>query len=275
MPAQKGKPLSEEQKRKISKSMKNRKFSEEHKRNISKALKGKQSCRKGKNHSKETIKKMSEAHKKRYEDPTQRKKTSEALKGNKNGLGNSSWRGKEILDEHKENLSKALKGKKKTDEHKRNMSIARKGRISPMLGKKFSNEHKENLSKAHKRWFENATEEQLKNRFNYKVSSIEIAMQELLDELEIEHEIQTYFRDKQDIYIADIYIPSKNTIIECNGDYWHSRPERIERDKKLQQYCDQQGIKLFWCWESDIRKDPYKALKKAHKEYKERQLERA
>lgn len=66
------------------------------------------------------------------------------------------------------------------------------------------------------------------------------------------------------IYIY-IYIPSKNLVIECDGDFWHCNPKvykegpickcqrtRIERDKIKNQYLDEHNIKLIRVWESDF-----------------------
>ena len=64
-------------------------------------------------------------------------------------------------EEHKENISSALKGKTKSEEHRKKLSESGKGRIpwnkgkkgvqeSSRLGTKHSNETKEKMSKAHK-----------------------------------------------------------------------------------------------------------------------------
>lgn len=60
----------------------------------------------------------------------------------------------------------------------------------------------------------------LKQIFPLKDSSIEIKVQELLTKLGIafkKHIILT----KDYPYQVDIFIPSKNLVIECDGDYWH------------------------------------------------------
>lgn len=49
----------------------------------------------------------------------------------------------------------------------------------------------------------------------------------------------------------DIYIPSLNVGIEYDGDYWHSLPDMIERDKKKDIRCQKDNIKLIRIKESD------------------------
>ena len=71
-----GYELSEEARRKISKSKKGKKRSEETRRKMSESLKGKK-------HSEETCKKMSESHKGKKRSEETRRKISESLKGKK------------------------------------------------------------------------------------------------------------------------------------------------------------------------------------------------
>lgn len=43
----------------------------------------------------------------------------------------------------------------------------------------------------------------------------------------------------------DIYIPSLKKAIELDGEYWHSKPEAIERDARKNEECREAGIKLL------------------------------
>lgn len=54
-------------------------------------------------------------------------------------------------------------------------------------------------------------------------------------------------------YVADAWLPSHRTILEVDGDYWHSRPERIERDAKLADFCRKRGYGLLRLSESLVR----------------------
>lgn len=73
-------------------------------------------------------------------------------------------------------------------------------------------------------------------------------------------EIKSYF---------DFYIPSKNLIIEVDGDFWHCNPngkfpnpiyeaqyKNIEKDKIKTEWCKTNNIPLLRFWEKDINDNP-------------------
>lgn len=84
--------------------------------------------------------------------------------------------------------------------------------------------------------------------------------------LGIDFNTQYYIKDLY--HYCDVYIPSKNTIIEFQGDYWHGNPKKyekeelsehqlkkVEKDEILREYCKNNGIKLIEVWESDYNKN--------------------
>jgi very-short-patch-repair endonuclease len=89
------------------------------------------------------------------------------------------------------------------------------------------------------------------------------------------HPIKT----KHGNYVVDAFIPEKNLIIECFGDYWHCNPKFWDSDKyhqhlhmtaKEKQKLDNKRIKnlkaegysVIVLWETDIKKDGFKKLLK-------------
>lgn len=208
-----------------------------------------------------------------------KKRISETLKGRI-----SPMKGRTLSDEHKRKISESGKGnkrglgKKHSQETKDKISAASMKRDPWNKGTKgkFSKESREKMSISQKkRWAKMSIDEKA-NHVKYwheaslkvKVSSIEYKIRDVLFYAGIDHEVQVPFSSEESLFIADIYVPSKNTIIECNGDYWHNLPDRKIRDKKVQKYCDKNNIKLLWIWESEINKDPLQALKNAIKESK-------
>jgi len=80
-------------------------------------------------------------------------------------------------------------------------------------------------------------------------TSIEKKMQSGLDKLNIQYLHPYNFKDK---FLCDFAIPSENIIIECDGDYWHNRPEIIKRDSAKNGYISKCGWKMLRFWEHDI-----------------------
>lgn len=84
------------------------------------------------------------------------------------------------------------------------------------------------------------------------ISSIEKKVKEQLDELNIKYIQQKQIIGNNKIYYLDFYIPSLKLVIECNGDYWHSLPNRIQRDKDLKEFVESSGHKIIFIWEHEI-----------------------
>ena len=76
---------------------------------------------------------------------------------------------------------------------------------------------------------------------------------------------------------VDIYIPEKNLVIECLGDYWHMNPskysamdynkstkrtamEQWEKDKNRRLFLENLGYSVVELWESEINQGNYKKL---------------
>ena len=56
----------------------------------------------------------------------------------------------------------------------------------------------------------------------------------------------------------DFYLPEYHTAIECNGIFWHSLEQMMNKNAHLYKYreCQQKGINLLYFWEQDIRQYP-------------------
>lgn len=177
--------------------------------------------------SEETRKKISETVKKRWQEKEYREKVSNAHKH-------------ELPDEWKRNIAKGMTGVKRSEEIRKKMSEYQSNR---------SKEVKEKQVKAWKKQWESLTKEeqllrleswinagrkaQRRNNDYLKPSSIEIKVKEQLDEIGVRYIQQKIVNDGERNYFLDFYIPSLRLVVECNGDYWHSLPEKKERDKKL------------------------------------------
>lgn len=223
----KGSKLTKEHKKKISEANKGRILSEDHKRKI------KLSRRRGIPLSEETKRKIGLASKKHWSNPECRKKHIEA--------DNKLERRRKLSGVNHYNY-----GKHRSEETKRKISVSKK--ITDKMTKD-------------ERLIYMLPAIQASQRAN--PSSIEKTICKVLGEVGIKYKTQVPFNCGR--FIADIFIPSKNLILECNGDYWHNYrifPERSKRDESFEEYAKNKGYRLVWLWESEIRKNPKDLLRK-------------
>lgn len=166
-------------------------------------------------------------------------------------------------EEQRMRLSKSNIGRARSESAKEKLSKAKKGKPSGREGTRHTESAKQKISQAVKKNWDilsiKEREDKLFAAHSTTSSSIEKIVCNLLDMLSIEYMTQVPLCSCH--FFVDIFIPSKNTVIECNGDYWHNLDYRKMRDKALQEFCDDEGIKLMWLWEHDIRVDAYTALK--------------
>ena len=67
-----------------------------------------------------------------------------------------------------------------------------------------------------------------------------------LDQEMIENDRTIILNPNTNCYLElDILFPCKTKAVECNGFYWHSLPEVIEKDEIKQKQCKEKGIKLL------------------------------
>lgn len=82
-----------------------------------------------------------------------------------------------------------------------------------------------------------------------KPTTIERAVALVLDALDIayrsEHRIGSY--------IVDFLITDRMLVIECDGSYWHAKPNVRERDIVRDRWLEEQGYRVIRLRESDIR----------------------
>lgn len=87
-----------------------------------------------------------------------------------------------------------------------------------------------------------------------KDTSIEIKIQNYLQQLGYEFFTHKYIKEIEHGYQCDILIPVMNLVIECDGDYWHSYPTGREIDHIRTKELLEKGFKVLRLWECEIRK---------------------
>lgn len=203
-------------------------------------------------------------------------KGSKFSKGHREGLSiahkgiKNFWYGRNRPEETKEKMSEAKSGRnlnKKTIEklHKAGTEKWKKTSRDERL-ERMRNAHEGGRSRWRKmtkceRWIHMLPAIRASQKAN--PSSIEKLVWKVLDAVGIDYKTQVPFDLGH--FIADIYIPSKNLILECNGTYWHNYrifPKQLKRDKDFETYAKNNGYKLIWLWESEIRRNVKDLLSK-------------
>ena len=94
-------------------------------------------------------------------------------------------------------------------------------------------------------------------------TKIEIKIQNYLKELGINFITHHYIREIEHSYQCDIFIPSLNLIIECDGIYWHNLPNKKYLDIIRTKELIKKGYNILRLWEDNIIKlniDEFKTL---------------
>ena len=180
-----------------------------------------------------------------------------------------------ITPEESLRRSKSQKGKSKNwteDGYKRlceaaqqrTMSDETKSKISNTLkGRTLNSKTRKKMSKAAlKVWEIRSEEEKLKITKpgrdaveNYPSSSIETKVKEQLSLYNVAFVSQKKICNGH--FVLDFWLPEYQLVIECNGDYWHLLPQRIERDKQLEEYLKLKKVDILWLWEHNIKSNDF------------------
>lgn len=248
-----------------------------------KTQKGSKSFFEGRNHSEETKKKMSEARKGKLHPMYGLKHTSEAIDKIKKARAKQIWG-----EETNRKRSETQKGRIFSPESKEKMRQHALNRFSvkenhPNFGKQSSEETKQKRSKALKgRTFldlhspekayqirQKIKEARSKQVFPLTDTKIEVKIQDFLDKLSIKYQKHRNMVEMERSYQSDIFIPSMNLVLECDGDYWHGSLELCNQDyrnlnekqrvQRIKDYLrtkelEYLGFKVLRLWENQIKK---------------------
>jgi len=216
---------------------------------------------KGKHHSEETKKKISEAKK---ANPTRywlgkcRDKRMKKILSEVN-LGRIPWNKNIKIDrnkypkighlkkhtmEAKKKMAEASRGRIMSEESRIKNSEAHKGKKNYFYGKKHTKEALRKMAQA-----------RLKQSRSKEPTSIE---RKLYAELKARGLLFEKQRLINGHFVVDAYIPFLNLIIEADGDYWHSLPRVVKRDKSKNAYLTKCGFNLLRLTETEINDDSFK-----------------
>ena len=223
-----GSKLSDEHKRKISKSLRGRVCSEETRRKISKSNMGKKK-------SKEHCKNMSIAMKGRI--PFQKGKTYEGLYGKE--------RAKKIKEKIKLFTLGHIPWNKGKTYHLKHNKQFKKGQIPWNKGKKMKKQDPKEIRKRMKLAFKT---------MNKRPNIPEKKLLRIIEKLNLPY---SYTGDGS--FFIEQYNPDfvnnngQKKVIEVFGDYWHNRPDYKKRDSRRFEAYSEFGFKTLVIWEHELK----------------------
>ena len=226
------------------------------------SMTGKGNPRYGIPHSKETKKKISSIHKK-----------SGKFKGKRNpmyGKTHSQEVRKKISNHYKGLLigeKNPFFGKKHTKETKKKISKVRiekgiaKGERNPLYGRGHTKETKAKISKIKKAFFRKYPEKHINSIIakNYKkqknkkggyISKKQIEIYELIKEEYKDSQLNLPIKTKENLYFADVGMPSIKLDLEYDSSYWH---QNIEKDIKRDNNIKDAGWRVIRIKDEDIK----------------------
>ncbi len=98
--------------------------------------------------------------------------------------------------------------------------------------------------------------------FPVKDTVIELRIQNFLKQLGLSFLTHQHINIEHE-YQCDIFIPSLNAVIECDGTYWHKYPEGREIDRVRTKEMIKEGFKVLRLWEKEIKSMNLIEFKKA------------
>ena len=196
----------------------------------------------------ETKRNISETVKKRWQEKEYREKVSNAHRH-------------ELPEEWKKNISSGMVGIERSKKTRKKMSNYQSKRPKYVKQKQvdswknqWNSLSKEQQIKRLGKWID-AGHKANESGDYLKPSSIEIEVKRQLDMIGVKYVQQKRVNDGERNYFLDFYIPSLRLVVEVNGDYWHSFPDRINRDKMLEKYVKSTGRNIIFIWEHEIKDD--------------------
>lgn len=143
-----------------------------------------------------------------------------------------------------------MTGRHHSEESKLKMSRAKKGRPAPTgafkKGHETWNKGRVGIFNHNEATINQIRDARLKQTFPVKDSGIEIILQNGLKELGIQFSTHKAIIGQPDVFIEP------NVCVFADGDYWHSRPDQVKRDLRVNKKLQGMGMKVLRFWEKDI-----------------------
>lgn len=228
---------------------KGEKLSAEHRSKIS-------ASHRGLTHTSETRAKLRASHLGKTNSPETRLKISQSMSGRK------------LSDAHKEKIGRIHSGKVVSEESRKKNADAHRGRRHTeetkerlraiFRGRFFSDEHRSKISASLKgriigpEWRANISRG-YRPSLKRRDTGIERKVKSLLLSWGVCFEQQKKIDGAYGV--MDFYLPNINGVVECDGTYWHSRPQDIRADERKNKSLADLGIPILRLPEDKINND--------------------
>jgi len=174
------------------------------------------------------------------------KKMSEVKKGKPSNSKRKHWK---LSKETKLKMSKAGKGRKHSKKTRRKMSESHKGIHKSEESKEKIRGNKNPAKRPEVR--KKIRIARLKQKLPTTDTLIELKVKDYLDKNEIKYVHPWNLGNR---FQCDFYLPKRNLIVECDGDYWHGREDMKKRDKAKNAYAKKCGFNMLRLTEEQINK---------------------
>lgn len=210
---------------------------------------------KGFKHTEETKQKIRLARAKQVNTPESNRRRSETQKGRVFSEESKEKMSQHALKRFADKKNNPSYGKKRPEAWKKCGDKLRGISLEERHGKEKADEIRKKIS-----------DKRAIQIFPKYDTKIELKIQGFLEELGITYIKHFYMKHIKSHYRCDIFIPSKNMVIECDGRWWHGDPryydqkqltikqnEQKIRDNLRTDQLKQQGYEVIRLWEDDIK----------------------
>lgn len=98
--------------------------------------------------------------------------------------------------------------------------------------------------------FKNAIKGNVAQQNKKGLNKLELVGQKILKDIDVDFQEQVLMFNK---FLVDVLIPSKNIIIQWDGEYWHTKPKRVLLDKSQDAYLKKCGYKVLRITDREIK----------------------
>ncbi|MFH1107191.1 MAG: DUF559 domain-containing protein [Candidatus Micrarchaeota archaeon] len=153
--------------------------------------------------------------------------------------------------------------------HMRRMGLSTKNPREAVIGRKKSEQHKRHISLGRKIMLKRSPGliRSLRAHRLRQVLPVKDTLPERLLEEELARREFGHYKQYPILGAcqADKAFPEKKIAVFCDGDYWHRRPDVMEKDARINKKLESAGWIVLRFWEHEIKADPREVVDRIEK----------